>query len=206
MIRPRLSRIAFTVAIGLSAPAAGAETLRYSILAGYGQSAIQRDVLVDGEVQSVIRSEEPLAVRLGVEGLLSDQVAVGVYHSRGVRLGPISSGVSFTGIEGRWHFLSPVPFSVREAANDSQMVRQEWSPFIGVGLGVASASVFRELESVQTVSDSGIYFSGNLGVELALSPGLSARAELSYLMGSGSPSASSSIIGFHSVIGIVLTP
>ena len=127
-------------------------------------------------------------------------------HVRGVRMSAFSSGVSFTGAFGKWFWgQGPVlgPTAQEEQAESTRILLRGWRPYVGLGMGVASAKVNRPDEIVTTVEDSGVYFSSKLGAELLYAPGRAGRVELGIFSASGSVLSKGSVSGLHLMFSIL---
>jgi hypothetical protein len=133
---------------------------------GFGGAGISTSVLIDGVSTPASLAESPGTASIWAEMPILSAWTIGVEHSRGVSFGPISAGVSFTGITGKWYFLSPIP-SVAARDQSSVQIRQ-WSPYVGLSAGAAFASVARERSKVSLVEGSGAYFGLSGGVDYPL--------------------------------------
>jgi hypothetical protein len=173
----RLKRAALIGALfwaGGVTPAAAVD-LRYGAAMGFGGQGLVQ--VVNGK--SVQRSEGPGMLALSLETLLKDYLSLGLDHSRGFRLGPLSSGVSFTGLTGRWYF-GPAPSVSRVSEQGATLFVRRFAPYLGLGAGVAFAKITRSNDLVPETENSGMYIGYRAGVDYPLSPGLLARTEVSY--------------------------
>ncbi len=160
---------------------AGASDLRLGVSLGYGGAGVSGTSIIDTISVPVTRSEGPGTFSLSADTLLSDDFSLGFEHLRGLRLGPFSSQVTFTGLEGRWHFQTPAPSVSRASLDKSLILVRRFSPFIGFGLGIASADVTRSEDAVPEVTGSGLYFGYRMGAEYPLKPGLGLRPEVIFM-------------------------
>jgi hypothetical protein len=147
-------------------------------LGGAGVTNIVYDPSTGANVP-VARSESPGVFSLSVDYPLSDRWLISVEETRGFRVTPFSSGAGFLGLAARWFFLSPVPqFSNAKAQPDfTRILIQGFAPYIGLGAGVASATVDRTNDQIPEVTNSGVYTGFKLGAEYPLSWGSGLRIE-----------------------------
>lgn len=151
--------------------------LLYGGTFGFGGSGIEKTVVVGNEKFDVSRAETPGMFGLSVEGFISKNYTLAVSHRRGFRLGPFSSGVSFTGLILRRYFYNPPPI-IPDKSLSSSVTIQTWAPFIGLGSGLAHATTERETDVVKTVSSSQVYFGLHVGFDYQISPTLILRPEI----------------------------
>ncbi len=144
---------------------------------GYGGAGITATTPVGTVDTSVKRSEGPGTVSLFLDYMLSDDLSVTFEHNRGFRLGPYSSGVSFTGFSGRWYFKSPAP-SMAKSSESTTLLVKRYSFFVGPGIGVASGTINRSDDLAPVISGSGVYFGLVLGADYQVSPGVVLRTQI----------------------------
>lgn len=183
--------------------------MRPYLSVGYGQSVLQKDAAVSGSIESITRNETPLAVAVGVDRPWGDRWLGGIEHARGVRMSPFSSGISFTGIHGKWFpGLGPVtgPRNSEQKPSVTRILDGSLRPYVGLGVGVAIARVSRPDEVVTALEDSGVYFSPKLGAEFLQGPGRAGRVELGIFSASGSDLANGGVSGVHLVYSWLFLP
>lgn len=113
-----------------------------------------------------------------VETLWTDTRVVGLEHARGFRMGPFSSGVGFTTLYYKWHFMGPAP-EVFKSSDTSTLFIKRWSPYVGPSIGLASGRIKREGDEIPSVSSSGVAFGIRFGTDYLLRPNLGMRLEIS---------------------------
>lgn len=155
------------------------EKLTFSFGGGLGDSSISKQVLVQDTFQDAKRSEAPGLVLLGVETTIRKNMTVGLRHTRGLKLSPFSTGVSFTGLYFNYYFLNPKPYLPPNTSKNS-VTMMNWAPFVGVSSGLAVANTSREREVVANVSSSGFYMGINLGVDYHMYRRLILRPQIIY--------------------------
>ncbi len=149
------------------------------VLGGFGGAGMVKGVTVEDTSMEVERSEGPAVVGISVETLLSDRWNFSIDHRRGVRLGPFSSGVGFTGVNWRWYFLRGGLAPIGKE-KESYIYRRAWSPFAGVSVGIANGTINREEDIVSNVSTSGMYVGTRFGVDYLYKKWLLLRPEITY--------------------------
>jgi hypothetical protein len=187
----------------VSAPAAGSD-VRLGLALGFGGAGLSSTVDTS-EVGSVpvSRSEGPGMVDIFAEYPLSDRFALGLEHSRGFRLGPFSSGMSFTGVFGRWYFNGPAPSLEASDTEKTTLLVRRFVPFLGLGLGVGSGTIERDGDLVPTVSASGVYLGYRFGADVALNRRVELRPEIIY---AASFSGASGVSEVSVQCGLVFAP
>lgn len=181
-----------------------ASDFRLGAAIGFGGAGVSK--LVTSETLKTpvqaSKSEGPGTLSVFIDYLADDYFLFSFEHYRGFRLGPLSSGVSFSGLAGRWYFLGPAP-SVSKRSTDlfsfsrlpggysgatpaestngqATLLIKRISPFMGVGIGVANASVTRENDQVTHVESSGMYVSLKMGADYPTAKGSGFRPEFEY--------------------------
>ncbi len=163
---------------------------------GYGGAGINQNITSSNSLaagQAVHRSEGPGVFMIGVERIMSEQTTVSIDHTRGFRLAPFSSGVSFTGFSGRYYFGS-IPWGAKEITHEPTLTVIGPHFYVGVGAGLALGSISRPGDLVPDVTASGVYFGFRGGADIPLdSHGFGIRPELmiSQTMSSTIPDPSS---------------
>lgn len=166
---------------------------------GYGGAGITKVEDVGGTKESVKRSEGPGTITFYADYMLSDVFSIGFEHLRGFRLGPASSGVSFTGINTRWYFRTPAPTVAKASPTESTLLIKQFSFFVGLGSGFAGGNINRDDDLVPSLSASGAYFGFILGADYALSPGVVLRPQItSYSTFSSSSKTSPASLSYFS--------
>ncbi len=163
------------------AHSANARDWRVGTSIGFGGTGIAKPVRVNGTLVNIERSEGPGVFSVFGETLLSDKMNGGIEHSRGFRLGPFTSGLSFTGIYLRYYFFGPAPAMVKSAgAGESTILYRKYSLFLGGTSGVAQGKVSRSGDQVPNVSGTGVFMGIRMGADYMLSPKHGIRPELIY--------------------------
>lgn len=151
----------------------------YSVIVGFGNSTIQKDVEVQGQIRDVSYSEGPGMIGFSIETFIHEKWTLSLSHTRGVRLGPFSSGVGLTGLTARRYFMREPPFLPKKDL-ETNLVIKRWAPFAGVSSGIAIGKAVRDDELVREVEGSGLYFGLNLGVDYHWSKNIILRPEFHY--------------------------
>lgn len=144
---------------------------------GFGGSGIDKTVVVENQNFDVSRAETPGMLGLSIETFISKNYSLALSHRRGFRLGPFSSGVSFSGLILRRYFYNPPPI-IPDKNLPSSVTIQTWAPFIGLGTGLAQATTERETDVVKVVKSSQVYFGIHIGFDYQISPNLILRPEI----------------------------
>lgn len=152
--------------------------LAYSISGGLGDYTINKDVFIQDTVQKATRSESPGVLQLSVELNLNDKMSLALRHSRGFRIGPFSTGVSFTGLVYRYYFGRKPYLSSPEESNSVTFMN--WALFVGGGAGYANANTSREREILKDISSSGMYFGFHVGADYHMYSNFIFRPEIVY--------------------------
>ena len=151
----------------------------YGFGVGFGATGISEEVFNNTRTEKVSasRSEGPAMLSLSMEKALSSRSTLALAHRRGLRLGPLSAGVGFTGLIYRRYFLRNPSYLVREDAVESFSSRT-WAPYLGFGGGFAQGSIFREDDAVPVVKSSGFYLGIHVGADYHLYKTLILRPEV----------------------------
>jgi hypothetical protein len=160
-------------------PVASAHEWRIGGLLGYGGAGVITNQQIDPKSAptSISRAEGPGIFTLLIDDAVSDSLVFGFEHSRGFRLGPFSSGASFTGVAWRWYF-SPVPSIARPAEGESTVLIRRYAFYLGAATGVALADIYRENDLVAQTQGSGAYIGFRFGADCMLRPGVGVRYEI----------------------------
>jgi hypothetical protein len=181
--RPRQGFVVMSVlGLMLGGRAAFSGDWRVGALIGYGGSSVSKTETPGGtSALLVVRNQNPGALLLTLDYVAEDFWSLGLVHQRGLELGPLSSGISFTGLAARWYFLAPIPPRRPEPGPiNVRMIHRRFVPYVLGASGLAFGEVSREGELVATVKNSGIYIQGGVGVEYPLQLEYGLRAEMSY--------------------------
>jgi hypothetical protein len=164
----------------LNGSPAKASSWTVGVFAGFGGQGIKKNAIVeDDQVAEASRSEGPMVLGLSLEKLLSDRWGLAIEHRRGFRIAPLSSGVSFTGVSGRWYYLRNASTLVDADATNYILLRT-WSPYVGGAAGFAQGTIKRERNPVPVTSSSGFYVGIKVGLDYHYKPNLLLRPELNY--------------------------
>lgn len=147
---------------------------------GFGGAGIKQTQVVDGKSIDAEKSEGPGVVSIFIENLLSDTSSFGFEHSRGFRLGPFSTGVSLTGMTHRFYLTGPAPYFPKIENGNNYIFSKQYVPYLGYGLGVATADVARSNDLTPSVTGSGVYLAFKGGMDYSMSPGKGMRYEIHY--------------------------
>jgi hypothetical protein len=166
----------------LSFDAQSANSRRYRAggSVGFGGSGVTQVATVNEELQIVERSEGPAVISLFVDRLMSDYFSLGLEHTRGVNFAPFSIGSSFTGVTGRYYFWGPAASVAETEGTEALLLVRRFTPYAGVGVGAAMASIRRDNDLVPNIEGSGLYFGLRLGADYPLAPGIGIRPEFLY--------------------------
>lgn len=148
---------------------------------GYGGTGITQTSTTNTAQGTVKRSEGPGIMMIGLERIMSDTITLSIDHMRGFRLGPYSSGVSFTGFAGRYYFQGPAPWGAKEidTKKETTLLVKRFHPFAGMAAGIASGTIDRPGDAVPSVSASGIYVGIRVGADVPFTPtGIGLRPEI----------------------------
>lgn len=151
----------------------------YGASIGLGGTGIQSKVQVDGAETNVERAEGPGTISLFADRIYNDTWSIAIEHIRGFRLGPLSSGLSFTGVGAKWYFWSPIPTYSEVSPESTHLFIQQFSPFVGFTTGIASGSIKRTNDKITSVTGSGVYMGLRGGMDYLLKPGIGLRGESS---------------------------
>ncbi len=170
--------------------------------AGFGGQGIKKNVVVEDQVVTTERSEGPLVLGLSLERLVNERWALAIEHRRGWRIAPLSSGVGFTGLSGRWYYLRDASTLVNANATNYALLRT-WSPYVGGAMGFAQGTIKRERNPVPSTSSSGFYVGIKLGLDYHYRRDLLLRPEINYsLTPLGTPETSGEMSEFS--LGLTL--
>jgi hypothetical protein len=167
--------------------------LRWGATLGYGGAGVQQTDTVSGYSVSVQKSEGPGVGSLFVEDLMADNFVLGLESSFGFRFGPFSTGVFFTGINGKWYLYGPAIFRTDDNdGKDSSFYMKRYAPYYGFSSGVAQAHITRENDVVTSITSSGIYLGVRGGIDYSVDKDMTYRYEVLYnttFMSNVSPSS-----------------
>lgn len=146
---------------------------------GFGGSGIEKEVPFENATTVAQKSEGFGMMHFFIENTWSSHWLYGLEHSRGFRLGPFSSGVGITSATFKWHYLGTVP-EVRPLSDTTTLFEKRWSFYTGFSTGIASGTITREGDQIESVSSSGITFGIKNGVDYLLRKNLGMRIEMSF--------------------------
>jgi hypothetical protein len=166
----------------LSIEAQSANSRRYRVggSVGFGGSGVTQVATVNEQLTIVERSEGPAVISLFADRLMSDYFSLGLEHTRGVNFAPFSMGSSFTGVTGRYYFWGPAASVAETEGTEALLLIRRFTPYAGVGVGAAMASIRRDNDLVPNIEGSGLYFGLRLGADYPLAPGIGIRPEFLY--------------------------
>lgn len=171
------------------------EVLRLGATSGLGVSKV--------DTEDLQQSESPGAFSIFV-GYSSDyRLLFGFEHVRSYSISPLSTGVSFSGVFARWHFLNPIPTTWnREGRDESFLIRRSLSPYLGGGAGFAQSSLFPGEGASQDdlLNAVSVYIAGKAGLEYPVWNRFGLLAELNLMVtvfGSGELTALNALAGLY---------
>ncbi|NQZ00781.1 MAG: hypothetical protein HRT45_08945 [Bdellovibrionales bacterium] len=154
-----------------------ADEWQISVQAGFGGTGIQKQVEKNGDTFDISRGETPGFFGIDFETFTSDRWRFTIGHRRGVRLGPFSSGVGFTGASWNYYPFSTPPKDI-DFTEGNYLAGEGYSTFVGIATGVGYGTITRESDQVGSVTASGVYLGIRLGVDWAYAPGMIIRPEI----------------------------
>ncbi|MCB0421546.1 MAG: hypothetical protein KDD61_11155 [Bdellovibrionales bacterium] len=167
----------FVVSSVLISFSAIGRTWYIGVKAGFGGTGIAKTAVVDDVSTEVNRSEEPGVIGISVDTMLRDDLSVSLEHRRGLRLGPISSGVGFTDLTWRWYYLRSAPVIV-PFSEPNYVVYKNWAPYLGGAAGFAFGTIGREGDKVSSIDASGATIGIKLGLDYQYSANFLLRPEI----------------------------
>ena len=168
------------VLFSINADSSNARRYRIGGSVGFGGSGVTQVTSVNDQLTIVERSEGPAVVSFFADRLMSDFFSLGVEHTRGVNFAPFSMGSSFTGITGRYYFWGPAASVSETEGTEAVLLVRRFTPYAGVGVGAAMASIRRENDLVPNIEGSGLDFGLRIGADYPLAPGIGLRPEFLY--------------------------
>jgi hypothetical protein len=147
---------------------------------GFGGSGVTQVATVNEQLTIVERSEGPAVISFFADRLMSDYFSLGLEHTRGINFAPFSMGSSFTGVTGRYYFWGPAASVAETEGTEALLLIRRFTPYAGVGIGAAMASIRRDNDLVPNIEGSGLYFGLRLGADYPLAPGIGIRPEFLY--------------------------
>lgn len=162
--------------------------LRIFGLGGLGSATIA----TEGNADSI---ESPFAFSANIDYLLSSQIDLGAEHMRTLSANGTTLGL--TGITIKYYYLYGHPIELLDSKHiDMPTLQfQAWSPYAGMSLGFAQASVLST--TINTVS---VYLNLKLGVDYPMTSIWGFRGEINAgtsTVGTGSVQFFNSILGFY---------
>ena len=201
-MRNAILKAAQLLCLSISCSAAAAD-LSVGASLGFGGGGISSLTTINSSTTTVNRSEGPGTFSFFVDYLIHEHFTLGVEHLRGFRLEPFSSGVSFTGVTGRWYFMAPAPNLQKTSLTESTLHFKRFTPFLGLSTGVASGTIHRDRDLVPDITGSGVYFGYRLGLDYQIAPGFGLRPEIAVLNTlSSAASPKNQVAGFTGQLGI----
>lgn len=146
---------------------------------GLGGQGIVKQVDVESALTTVQRGESPLMTHVFLDHTLSSSWGFSIEHSRGVRLGPFSSGVGFTSAIWRWYYLAP-PIELVSNEKGTYLFEKRWTAYTGIATGLAYGTITREADQVPSVTESGVHIGFRNGVDYLLNPKMGLRSEIAF--------------------------
>lgn len=175
-------KLGLVIAVVFTSGWASAREYRLGLALGFGGTGMKKVAEVEGESKLVERSEAPGIFNFYVESLVSDSLGFGIEHSRGFRLGPFSSGLSFTGLTGRYYFFGGAPSLSPDVTSESTVLIRQLAWFLGGGTGVAQGRITRDADRVLNISGSGVYVGMKVGADVPWKLDMILRPEIIYNM------------------------
>jgi len=155
-------------------------------LLGFGGTGLTSTTQINEVDVTVKRSDGPFLISFYVEYLLDGYSSLALDHIQGVTLNPYSSGVSFTGGTYKYYYLTAIPSVVTSKTNQSTLIIQELSPYIGGSVGLAKGTITRQNDLVSEIAAEGVYMGFRAGVDYQFKPNFIYRGEMMFGMTPGS--------------------
>lgn len=171
---------------------------------GFGGAGLTKTVIIEDEPQEINRAEGPGMLHIFIDRTVKENWVLGFEHLRGYRLGPFTSGVGFTSLIARWHYLGiATDFSL--PADRSQVFIKRWSPYTGFSTGLAFGDAVREASDAPKVSASGVHMGIVNGIDYLMRPDFGLRYEIAYhFTFSQSGARPASLTAFSLWVGLLL--
>lgn len=174
-----LKGFAILILSALSIFCQSARAARISAGLGFGGSSSTKDATYE---------ESPFIQSYTFEYEYDSRNIFGAEHVRSLGMSPMSTAISYTGLIYKFYYNGiPGPFSDVGTMPANTIEFRDWSPFLGVALGLAQSSAPPE-DGVQR-SAAGIYIGPKIGTDFAMGRSWGIRTELIFEMmvfGSGS--------------------
>jgi len=146
-----------------------AKSIKVAALAGYGSAT--------AAVKTVTLSESPMSMGIFIDYPIDERRYLGAEHIRSINLSPLSSGVSLTGITGKWYFYRPAPQSFADDIGARVTIHEyAISPYGGAAFGFAQSSLFSQTSGANA-NTVGAYLGLKAGADFPLFRQFGARTE-----------------------------
>ena len=155
---------------------AQASSLRTGGMLGLGDSVVNTS-------ENLVRSESPLSYSFFLEYSFDSRLALAAEHVRSLSLSPSSTGISMTGLHGKYYFYTPHPQNLKPqlgSRSSINLIQKNISPFVGLGMGFSQSSVLPRTDAESAAVSAGMYLKASFGVEYPLWSKWGLRSEVSY--------------------------
>lgn len=170
-------------------------------LLGFGGTGLTSTTKINEVDVTVKRSDGPFLLSFFLEYVLQQNTSLAVDLVQGVTLNPYSSGVTFMGGTYKYYYLSSIPSTVKSPNNNSTLLIQELSPYVGGSIGLAKGNISRQNDLVSDIGAEGIYFGFRTGVDYQFAPNFLLRGELMFGMTPGSSGLIQSSLSAFGLMG-----
>jgi len=176
---------------------------RVGAMGGFGGTGLTSTTKINEVDVTVKRSDGPILVSFFAEYILRHNMSLALDMVQGVTLNPYSSGVTFIGSTYKYYYLNSIPSTVKSPGQNSILLMQELSPYVGGSLGLAKGQISRQNDLVPEVSAEGVYMGFRTGVDYQFAPNFVIRGELMAALTPGSSGLiQSSLSAFGLLAGI----
>lgn len=174
-MRPSYLLILFIFILSIQS-GARASSLRTGGMAGVGDSVVNTD-------ENLVRTEGPISYSFFLEYSFDSRLTLAAEHVRSLDLSPVSTGISMTGLHGKYYFYTPHPQNLKPQLglrSTVNVIQKSWSPYVGTGIGFSQSSVLPRTDEETAAASAGLYIKASFGVEYPLWGKWGLRSELSY--------------------------
>lgn len=146
---------------------------------GFGGVGLSQNNQVNGAVLKVERSEGPAVATFFVEKVFAHTWTFGLEHSRGISLGPMTSGANLTGVHWKWFYLGPATVTSPPGPGSSLLVIRRLAPYAGFSMGMITADIRRAGDQAAYADGSSLFGGIRLGADHSMGAGWGLRYQLS---------------------------
>jgi len=170
-------------------------------LLGFGGTGLTSTTKINEVDVTVKRSDGPILLSFFAEYVLKHNMSLAFDMIQGITLNPYSSGVTFTGGTYKYYYMNSIPSTVKSAGQNSILMMQEISPYVGGSIGLAKGHISRENDLVPEVSAEGVYFGIRAGADYQFAPNFILRGEMMAGMTPGSSGLIQSSLSAFGLLG-----